>query len=101
MKDYSLYQINEQLKSMIILYFNYSQLRYNGNEIKQREYYLFNAEYLKEYKIICNYEMIADALIANNNIKDIFSKKGEINEKKLTLIIKYSLSELNIALNEL
>ena len=27
-KDYSLYQINEQLKSMIILYFNYSQLRY-------------------------------------------------------------------------
>ena len=100
-KDYSLYQINEQLKSMIILYFNYSQLRYSGNEIKQREYYLFNEEYLKEYKIISNYEMIADALNVNNNIKDIFNKKREINEKNLTLIIKNSLSELNIALNEL
>jgi len=99
-KDYSIYQINEQLKSMIKLYFNYSQLRYSGNEVKQREYYLFNTEYLKKYKFLCNYEMIADALNANNNIKDIFNEKDEINEKKLTIIIKTSLTELNKELNE-
>jgi len=99
-KDYSIYQINDKLKSMIILYFNYSQLRYNGNEIKQKEYYIFNAECLKKYKILYNYEMIADVLKANNNIKDIFNEKDEINEKKLSIIIKSSLTEFNKELNE-
>jgi len=99
-KDYSIYQINVQLKSMIKLYFNYSQLRYSGNEIKQREYYLFNEEFLKKYKICNNYEMIEDALKANNNIKDVFNEKDEINEKKLTIMIKISLNELNKTLNE-
>ena len=70
-KDYSIYQTNDQLKSMIKLYFNYSQLRYSGNEIKQREYYLFNSEYMKKYKICCNYERIEDSLNANNIIVKI------------------------------
>jgi len=99
-KDYSKFQINDQLKSMIKLYFNYSQLRYSGKEIKQREYYLFNEEFLKKYKELYNYEMIADALKANNNINPIFNEKGEINEKKLTIIIKNSCNELNKILNE-
>ena len=99
-KDYSIYQINVQLKSMIKLYFNYSQLRYSGNEIKQKEYYLFNAEFLKKYKILCNYEMMEYSLKANNYIKDIFNEKDEINEKKLTIIIKISLNDLNKVLNE-
>ena len=99
-KDYSIYQINAQLKSMIKLYFNYSQLRYSGKEIKQREYYLFNSEFLKKYKIDCNYELIEDALNANNNIKDVFNGKEEINDKKLTIIIKNALSEINTTFNE-
>jgi len=101
-KDYSIYQINDQLKSMIKLYYNYSQLRYNGKEIKQGEYYLFNAEFLKKYKMLYNYEMIAVALKANNNnnINATFNEKGEINEKKLTIIIKNYLKEINKVLNE-
>ena len=99
-KDYSIYQINVQLKSMIKLYLNYSQLRYSGNEIKQREYYLFNEDFLKQYKIDCNYEMIEDALKSNNNITEVFNEKDEINEKKLTVIIKTSLTDINKILNE-
>ena len=83
-KDYSIYQINNQLKSMIKLYFKYSKLRYSGKEILQREYYLFSTEYFRKYKIFCNYELIEDALNSNNNIKDIFNGKKEVNEKKLT-----------------
>ena len=36
----------------------------------------------------------------NKSIKDIFNEKDEINEKKLTIMIKISLNELNKALNE-
>ena len=101
-KDYSKFQINEQLKSMIKLYFNYSQLRYSGKEIKPGEYYLFNVEFLKKYKMLYNYEIITDidVLKEYNNIKNIFNEKGEINEKELTIIIKNKLYELNKVLNE-
>ena len=110
-KDYSIYQINDQLKAIIQLYFNKAQLKYklNSKELMKGNYLLFDIKYMKKIKELFDYNNLEKEL--NNNViaKQIMNllekNNGKIghnilDEKKISLIIKYLPDEINKNFNK-
>ena len=107
-EDYTNYQINEQLISMIKLYFCYSysmikMKNLNIKTIKQEILYLINGKYIQELKNIYNYDNLINNLKQNKFASQIIElintnkvKEQDIyNEKRIVLIIKNLPSEIN------
>ena len=105
-KDYSIYQINEQLKAMIKLFFNHVQLKnkLNSKELLEEKYLIFDIKYIQKIKEFFDYNKLEKEL--NNNIiakqyLEAFEKNNKANEynilddKKISLIIKNLPEEIN------
>ena len=109
--NYEDYIINEHLKKYIELYLYYVQLKISlkQNKIEFKYYYLVNEESLKKFKNKYEYKydfiekqlnnsspsnQIVNSIKSNKNYKDT-----NIDEKKLTLIIKSIPIDINIKFN--
>ena len=105
-KDYSIYQINEQLKAMIKLYFSHVQLKnkLNSKKITIEKYLIFDIKYIQKIKEFFDYNRLETEL--NNNVivkqsMDAFEKNNNkiehniLDDKKISLIIKHLPVEIN------
>ena len=105
-KNYSNYQINEQLKAMIKIYFNHAQLKnkLNSKELLKEKYLIFDIKYIQKIKEFFDYNKLEKEL--NNNIivkqfMNTLEKNNTKNEhyilddKKISLIIKHLPEEIN------
>ena len=111
-KDYSIYQINEQLKAMIKLYFNHAQLKnkFNSDELLFYEkFLLLDIKYIQKLKEIYDYNNLEKELNNNTLAKQTIDSLGKnnkniednfLNDKKITLIIKNLPEEININYNK-
>ena len=86
-KDYSIYQINEQLKAMIKLYFSHAQLKnkLNSKELLKGKYLLFDIEYIQKIKEFFDYNKL-EKEINNNKIVTEFMDELKKIIKKLSII---------------
>ena len=106
--NYLEYQLNPELKKMIYLYINYKTInkrikkyQFNkNNQLSSNAYYLVNGNLLKEYKNLCNYDILNKELNSNINIQNIIENNKIINKKNLFDIIKNINPNINIELNK-
>ena len=106
-QDYSNYIINKKLIAIIKLYFNYAKMHSNNNKGRNGKYILINQELINAYKKYYLYSQIEQELNNNNFVKQIIFKiKGEwndfhniINDKKMSIIIKNYLMNINQQFN--
>ena len=57
--------INDDLKALIKLYFNYAKFRINNSEQKNGKYFLINPELISEYKKYYGYKNLEAKLNGN------------------------------------
>jgi len=111
-KDYSIYQINEQLKTLIKVYFSFTQLKnkLNSDKFVIENFLILDKNYIQKIKELLNYNNLEKEL--NNNIiakkfmnlleKDNNNKIRHdiLDDKKISLIIKNLPDEININYNK-
>ena len=109
-KDYSIYQINDQLLAMIKLYFSHTQIKskLNSNKFLIEKCIILNLEYIHKIKEFFDYNNLEKEL--NNNLitrqtMNLLKKNNNIennalNDKWMTLIIKKLPEEININYNK-
>ena len=105
--DYTKYQINEEFKIMVKLYFYYNQLKnnFNSNKIKEGYYYLINEDLINSYKEYFDYSKLENEIKNNkdgnlsNIVKSLNNNDFEdeilINDKKIILLIKNLSFDVN------
>ena len=106
-QDYSNYLINKKLIAFVKLYFNYAKIHSNNNEGRNGKYILVNIELINACKMYYNYPQIEQKLKNNDLTKQIISSiEGEwndfnniLNDKKISIIIKNYLSDINQQFN--
>ena len=73
-QDYSNYMINDDLKTLIKLYFNYAKFRKSNNEQRNGKYFLINPELISEYKKYYGYQNLEAKLNGNSVAQQIIDK---------------------------
>ena len=102
-KDYSAYMLNDELKVLILLYFNYIRINLKNNKERNGKYILINPDLINAYKNYYNYSELEKRLnktkIAQeiiNNIKNGFNDFHDVlNDKKISILIKLSFLDIN------
>ena len=108
-QDYSKFLLNKELISFIKLFFNYFKFNTNQDKQKQGKYYLINKNFFSEYKRYYNYSFLENMLnqidISNQIMielnKDLQNTNSILNDKKIAIIIKNNLYEINQKFNSL
>ena len=108
-QDYSNYLLNKKLISFIKYFFNYIKFNLNQNKQKNGRYYLINKEFISEYKKYYNYILIESILnqieISNQIIIELSKEENNpnniLNDKKVAIIIKNDLYEINKKFNSM
>ena len=106
-QDYSNYLINKKLIAFVKLYFNYAKMHSNNNQGRNGKYILVNIELINACKMYYKYPQIEQKLKNNDLTKQIISSiEGEwndfnniLNDKKISIIIKNYLSDINQQFN--
>jgi len=110
-KDYSIYQINDQLKAMIKLYFSHDQLKnkLKSNELLIGKYLIYDIKYIQKIKEFFEYNYLEKELSNNIIAKQVMNLLGKynnkndnnnLNDKRISLIIKSLPEKLNINYNK-
>ena len=103
-KDYSSYMINDILKALIKLYFNYAKIRFCNNKQRNGKYLLINPEIMNDIKKYYNFYELENKLnqntISQQIIRSIQEKNNDvfhniINDKKISIIIKTHFLDMN------
>ena len=103
-QDYSNYIINSNLIAFVRLYFYNAKIYLNNNKIRNGKYFLINPEFVKAYKNYYKYSIIENTLkniqlvqqiIFNMNKPELVDIHKIIDDKKICIIIKNNLSEIN------
>ena len=110
-KDYSIYQINEQLKAMIKIYFSKVLIKnkLDDKELLEGKYFIIDTKYMQKIKELFDYNNLEKEL--NNNaitkqVMNLLEKSNSkienniLNEKKISLIIKCLPDEINTNYNK-
>ena len=101
--DYSVYMISDELKALIILYFNYKRINLKKNNERNGKYLLINPELIKAYKNHYNYDYLEKILSENKFVKDIIKKMESgfndfhevLDDKNISVIIKNYIWDIN------
>ena len=101
--DYSPYMISEELKALIILFFNYIRINLKNNKERNGKYFLINPEFINAFKNHYNYAELEKRLCKIKLVKDIFNniKNGfnnfhdVLNDKNICIIIKQFIWDIN------
>jgi len=110
-KDYSIYQINDQLKAMIKLYFSHAQLKnkLKSNELLFGKYLIYDIKYIQKIKEFFEYNYLEKELSNNIIAKQVMNSLGKnnnkndnnnLNDKRISLIIKNLPENLNTNYNK-
>jgi len=110
--DYDLYNINKDLKKMIIIYyFNESiKLLLKSKKYSENHFYLINQGYIEKYEKKYHFDKIEEELKKQSFITNLLKSKKDgndyfnndnvlLSENEIVLILK-NLSEINIKLNK-
>ena len=101
--DYSAYMVSDELKALIILYFNYIRINLKKRKERNGKYILINPELINAYKKYYNYAELEIKLNKINFVQDIIKNinngfndfRDVLSDKNIYIIIKHFIWEMN------